>query len=74
MESAYMLALGILGVPALLLILGLDVFGWVSPVILISVSQLLNLVASQPIVILSWILWAALGVLAWFLSRKYWVR
>lgn len=74
MESAYMLALGILGVPALLLILGLDVFGWVSPVILISVSQLLNLVASQPIVILPWILWAALGVLAWFLSRKYWVR
>lgn len=74
MEGAYMLVLGILGVPALLLILGLDVFGWVSPAILISTSQLLNLTASQPLAILPWILWAAAGGLAWFFSRKYWVR
>ena len=74
MESAYMMVLGILGVPALLLILGLDVFGWVSPAILISVSQLLNLTASQPLTVLPWILWTAAGGLAWFFTRKYWVR
>lgn len=69
-----MMVLGILGVPALLLILGLDVFGWVSPAILISVSQLLNLTASQPLTVLPWILWTAAGGLAWFFTRKYWVR
>lgn len=73
LEMAYMVNLGVLGVPALLFVLGISIFGWVSPVVPIASVELLNSLGRSWSGLAPWVLWLLLGGLALLASRRKWV-
>ena len=73
-QTAYMTAAGILGVPALLMVLGVDVLKWVSPLIPVSSAELLwGLGSGSLVCALPWVLWLVCGLAALWLCRRKWV-
>lgn len=74
-QTAYLISAAILGVPALLTVLGVDILKWVSPLIPVSSAELLwGLGSGNLICILPWILWMGCGVTALCLCRRRWDR
>lgn len=73
-EMAYMLNLGVIGLPSLLFVLGIDVFGWLSPVVPAAASELLNRLDKGWLAVAPWLVWLAVGGAALFASRRKWVR
>ena len=74
-QTAYLISAGILGVPALLTVLGVDVLKWVSPLVPVSSAELLWALGSgSPVYALPWILWLVCGVAALWLCRRRWVK
>ena len=74
MEAAYMINLGVLGVPALLFVLGIEICGWVSPVIPVAVSELLLGLCKGWASVIPWILWLVIGAAALWRSRREWIK
>ena len=73
-QTAYLISAGILGVPALLTVLGIDILKWVSPLVPVSSAELLwGLGSGSLIYALPWVLWLACGVAALWLCRRRWV-
>ena len=73
--AAYLISAGILGVPALLTVLGVDGLKWVSPLVPVSSAELLwGLGSGSLIDALPWILWLACGAAALWLCHRKWVR
>ena len=73
-QAAYLASAGILGVPALLTVLGIDILKWVSPLVPVSSAELLwGLGSGELIFVLPWVLWLACGVAALWLCRGRWV-
>ena len=73
-QAAYLISTGILGVPALLTVLGVDVLKWVSPLVPVSSAELLwGLGSGSLVCALPWILWLACGLAALWLCRRRWV-
>ena len=74
-QAAYLISAGILGVPALLTVLGVDVLKWVSPLVPVSSAELLwGLGTGSLIYALPWALWLACGLAALWLCRRRWVK
>ena len=74
-QTAYMTAAGILGVPALLMVLGVDVLKWVSPLIPVSSAELLwGLGSGNFLYLLPWLLWLLAGLVSLWLCHQKWVR
>ena len=74
-QSAYLVAAGVLGIPALLTVLGIEVLKWVSPLVPISSAELLwSLGSGSLIYVLPWVLWLACGSAALWLCRRQWVK
>ena len=73
-QVAYLASAGVLGVPALLTVLGIDVLKWVSPLVPVSSAELLwGLGSGSLIYALPWVLWLACGVATLWLCQRRWV-
>ena len=73
-QVAYLASAGVLGVPALLTVLGIDVLKWVSPLVPVSSAELLwGLGRGSLIYTLPWVLWLACGVATLWLCQRRWV-
>lgn len=73
-EMAYMLNLGIIGIPALLFVLGIEACGWISPVVPVAATELLNGLSKGWTGILPWLICLTAGTTALALSRRKWIR
>ena len=74
-RTAYLISAGILGVPALLTVLGVDALKWVSPLVPVSSAELLwGLGRDDLIFMLPWMAWLVCGVAALWLCRRRWVK
>ena len=74
-QAAYLISAGILGIPALLTVLGIDVLKWVSPLVPVSSAELMwGLGSGNLIFVLPWVLWLVCGTVALWLCRRRWVR
>ena len=73
-RTAYLISAGILGIPALLTVLGVDVLKWISPLVPVSSAELLwGLGSGSLIYALPWALWLVFGLVALWLCRRRWV-
>lgn len=73
-RTAYLISAGILGVPALLTVLGIDILKWVSPLVPVSSAELLwGLGSGDLIFMLPWMAWLVCGAAALWLCRRRWV-
>lgn len=73
-EMAYMMNLGIIGIPALLFVLGIEICGWISPVVPVAATELLNSLSKGWTGILPWLICLAAGIAALAFSRRKWIR
>ena len=74
-QTAYLISAGILGVPALLIVLGIDILKWISPLVPVSSAELLWGQGSGSLIYaLPWVLWMACGVEALWLCRRRWIK
>lgn len=74
-QAAYLISAAILGVPALLTVLGVDILKWVSPLVPVSSAELLwGLGSGSMICVLPWILWLGCGITALWLCRRFPIR
>ena len=74
-QTAYLISAAVLGVPALLTVLGIDILKWVSPLIPVSSAELMwGLGSGSLIFALPWLLWLGCGITSLLLCRRRWVR
>ena len=74
-QAAYLISAAILGVPALLTVLGMDILKWGSPLVPVSSAELLwGLGSGDLIYALPWALWLGCGITALWLCRRRWNR
>ena len=74
-QTAYLISAAILGVPALLTVLGVGILKWISPLVPVSSAELLwGLGSGSLICALPWILWLGCGITALWLCRRRWYR
>ena len=60
----YVACVAVLGVPALLVVLGVDFLKWVSPVMLVATTELMwSFSAGQLAAALPWLVWLTIGFL-----------
>ena len=74
-QTAYMVAAGILGIPALLTVLGIDILKWFSPLFPVSSAELLWCLGNGSLIYaLPWGLWLVCGIAALWLCWRRWVK
>lgn len=72
-QAAYLISAGILGVPALLTVLGVDILKWVSPLVPVSSAELLwGLGSGYFLYLLPWLVWLLAGLVSPWLCRRKW--
>lgn len=74
-QAAYMVSAGILGIPALLTVLGIDILKWVSPLVPVSSAELLWCLGSGNFLyLLPWLVWLLAGLVSLWLCHRKWVK
>ncbi len=73
-QTAYLLSIGVLGMPALLLVFGADGLKWISPIIPVASAELLWDLGSNGMNLLPWLAWLAVGSGCLWFSRRRWTR
>lgn len=74
-QMAYVLNIGILGFPAMLSVLGLDVLNYISPLVPISSAELMwRLGSGQLTAVMPWAVWMVVGIVSLVLARRKWVK
>lgn len=74
-RRAYVLCIGVLGLPSLFFSFGMDALKWLCPVLPVSSAELLNGIQSGNVITaLPWLLWLAVGVGALLAARRKWTK
>ena len=74
-QTAYLISAAVLGVPALLTVLGIDILKWVSPLVPVSSAELMwGLGSGSLFYSLPCIIWLSCGIAALCLCHRRWVK
>lgn len=74
-QLSYILGFSILGIPALLTILGADIMKYLSPLVPISSAEIMwNLGAGTLTAILTWIIWCVIGISILVIGYRKWAK
>lgn len=72
---AYLVSAAVLGLPALLPVLGVEIFKWLSPLVPVASAELMwGMGSGSFLYLLPWIVWLLIAMASLFVCHKKWVR
>lgn len=74
-RTAYVASFGLLGIPALLTALGVEMFKWASPVVPVASAEIMwSLGSARAAPVFAWIVWLAVSAVIFAMCGRRWVK